>query len=113
LTQFERVFDTAAVYVSIDPRYGGCLVQTDYHFQGGQFGSLEQCSNPPAWVGVHTYTHPKPQTYRCFACDQHKGQLDHPRPFGSHPADELELAARRAGRPADSGLAGWRGVHRG
>jgi hypothetical protein len=90
------VFDTGAVFMMIDPSYGGCLVQLDYHFQGGQFGDLVHCDGEVAWVGVHTYTHPKQETVQGFACDKHRGQLDHPRPFGSHAADHLVLARRRA-----------------
>lgn len=83
--------------MTIEPRHGGCLALTDYHFQGGSFGGLKPCDKEPTWVGVHTYTYPREHTYRCFACDEHKHLLDHPRPFGSHAADALELARRRAG----------------
>lgn len=90
------MFDTALVM--IDPANGGCLAQTGYRFEGGSFGGIAQCENEVAWVGVHTYTHPPPgQTVQCFACDEHRDELEHARRFGTHAADHLVLARRRAG----------------
>jgi len=80
----------------------GCCAHatTDDYPPGGS-----DCRHPVAWAGVVSFTYPKRETVRAFACDLHKELLTNPQVYGSnleHLAEmERRLAARFSSPPTD------------